>query len=58
MTLFEVDAAAQRITEEVKDQSANIIFGSTYDQKMEGKIRVSIVASGVTPSDVQEQSYY
>ena len=47
MTLFEVDKAAQKITEEVEDESANIIFGSAYDSSMEGKLRVSIVATGI-----------
>ena len=47
MTLFEVDKAAQKITEEVTDESANIIFGSAFDSSMEGQIRVSIVATGI-----------
>jgi len=46
MTLLEVDAAANRIREEV-DADANIIFGSTFDETMEGKIRVSVVATGI-----------
>jgi cell division protein FtsZ len=46
MTLFEVDEAANRIREEV-DADANIIFGSTFDEKMEGKMRVSVVATGI-----------
>ncbi len=46
MTLFEVDEAANRIREEV-DQEANIIFGSAFDQEMEGKVRVSVVATGI-----------
>jgi cell division protein FtsZ len=47
MTLYEVDQAAQRVTEEVEDDTANIIFGSAYDNSMEGSIRVSIVATGI-----------
>src|SRR3954470_4520161 len=47
-TLFEVDAAATRVREEV-DPDANIIFGSTFDQGMEGRGRVSVVATGITP---------
>ena len=43
MTLFEVDAAANRIREEV-DPDANIIFGSTFDESLEGRMRVSVVA--------------
>ena len=46
MTLFEVDEAANRIREEV-DPEANIIFGSTFDEKLEGKMRVSVVATGI-----------
>ena len=47
MTLFEVDAAAQHITKEIQDEDANIIFGSSFDPALEGKIRVSIVATGI-----------
>ena len=46
MTLFEVDEAANRIKEEV-DPNANIIFGSAFDQNLEGKLRVSVVATGI-----------
>ena len=46
MTLFEVDEAANRIREEV-DTDANIIFGSTFDEKLEGVMRVSVVATGI-----------
>ena len=46
MTLFEVDEAANRIREEV-DSDANIIFGSTFSDAMDGKMRVSVVATGI-----------
>lgn len=46
MTLFEADEAANRIKEEVED-NANIIFGTTFDKNLEGKIRVSVVATGI-----------
>jgi cell division protein FtsZ len=46
MTLFEVDEAATRIREEV-DPEANIIFGSTFDQSLNGRIRISVVATGI-----------
>ncbi|RED54120.1 cell division protein FtsZ [Aestuariispira insulae] len=46
MTLFEVDEAANRIREEV-DQNANIIFGSTFDENLNGSMRVSVVATGI-----------
>lgn len=51
MTLFEVDAAANRIREEVGNQSANIIFGSTFDGDLQGIIRVSVVATGIGGDD-------
>ena len=47
MTLFEVDNAAQLITQRVQNESANIIFGSAYDSSLEGSIRVSVVATGI-----------
>ena len=46
MTLFEVDEAANRIREEV-DSDANIIFGSTFSEEMNGLMRVSVVATGI-----------
>src|SRR5579864_3151862 len=46
MTLFEVDEAANRIREE-GDPDANIIFGSTFDEKLAGKMRISVVATGI-----------
>jgi len=46
MTLFEVDEAANRIREEV-DPDANIIFGSTFDDRLEGRMRISVVATGI-----------
>jgi cell division protein FtsZ len=46
MTLFEVDAAVNRIREEV-DPNANIIFGSTFSETMQGRMRVSVVATGI-----------
>lgn len=55
MTLHEVDQAAQRVTEEVEDETANIIFGSAYEASLAGpgengaggSLRVSIVATGI-----------
>jgi cell division protein FtsZ len=46
MTLYEVDEAANRIREEI-DGDANIIFGSTFNESMQGTIRVSVVATGI-----------
>jgi cell division protein FtsZ len=53
MTLFEVDEAANRIRDEV-DPDANIIFGSTFDQTLEGKIRISVVATGIDAQAVTQ----
>ncbi len=46
LTLFEVDEAATRIREEV-DPDANIILGATFDDSLEGVVRVSVVATGI-----------
>ena len=51
MTLFELDEAANEIRREV-DEDANIILGSTFDPELEGRVRVSVVAAGVTAQDV------
>ncbi|CAI9403239.1 Cell division protein FtsZ [Pleomorphomonas sp. T1.2MG-36] len=55
LTLFEVDEAATRIREEV-DSEANIILGATFDDTMEGMIRVSVVATGIEPELVRQES--
>jgi len=46
LMLFEVDEAATRIREEV-DEDANIIVGATFDESLEGIVRVSVVATGI-----------
>ena len=46
MTLYEVDEAANEIRNEV-DPDANIIVGSTFDEAMDGSVRVSVVATGI-----------
>jgi cell division protein FtsZ len=46
LMLFEVDEAATRIREEV-DEDANIIVGATFDETLEGIVRVSVVATGI-----------
>src|SRR5262245_59807749 len=53
MTLHEVDEAANRIREEV-DADANIIFGSTFDATMQGRMRVSVVATGIAAIATQQ----
>src|SRR3954467_10717169 len=46
MTLFEVHAAATRVREEVGPEAA-IVFGAVLDQALEGRVRVSVVATGI-----------
>jgi cell division protein FtsZ len=53
MTLFEVDEAANRIREEV-DPEANIIFGSTFEEGLSGKMRISVVATGIDAEGVSQ----
>jgi cell division protein FtsZ len=55
LTLFEVDEAANKIRTEV-DPEANIIVGSTFDEKLEGRMRVSVVATGIS-SEVKSQHF-
>lgn len=52
MTLFEADEACNRIRDEV-DPNANIIFGATFDDNIEGTMRVSIVATGIEKESQQ-----
>jgi cell division protein FtsZ len=54
LTLYEVDEAATRIREEV-DQDANIIVGATFDETLEGIIRVSVVATGIDNTGIMQQ---
>jgi cell division protein FtsZ len=57
MTLFEVDEAANRIRKEI-DPNANIIFGSALDKNIDGVIRVSLVATGIskTENSIKEEN--
>jgi cell division protein FtsZ len=55
LTLFELDEAANRIREEV-DPNANIIVGSTLDTELEGKMRVSVVATGIEAEEIMYPS--
>jgi cell division protein FtsZ len=50
LSLFEVDEAATRIREEA-DQDANIIVGASFDESLEGIVRVSVVATGIDNPD-------
>src|ERR1043166_3469188 len=56
LTLYEVDEAATRIREEV-DQEANIIVGATFDEGLDGIIRVSVVATGIDQVNVAAQPH-
>ncbi len=55
LTLFELDEAATRIREEV-DADANIILGATFDESLDGIIRVSVVATGIDKEMREEVS--
>lgn len=45
LTLHEVNAAAETIYE-IVDPNANIIFGAVIDEKMQGEVRVTVIATG------------
>jgi cell division protein FtsZ len=51
ITLYEVDEAANRIKQEV-DEEANIIYGTTCDERLEGVVRVSLVATGIDANSI------
>jgi len=51
MTLLEVDEAANAISEQV-DPEANIIFGAAFDPTLDGKVRVSVVATGMDGASI------
>ena len=55
MTLFELDEAANKIREKV-DPEANIIVGSTLDTSMEGRMRVSVVATGIDATESRAET--
>lgn len=55
LTLFEVDQAVSTVREQV-DEEANVLFGSATDPAMEGRIRVSVVATGIDIAHPQEQA--
>jgi cell division protein FtsZ len=46
ITLFEMDQAANRIREEV-DEEANIMVGMALDESLAGRMRISVVATGI-----------
>jgi cell division protein FtsZ len=54
LTLYEVDEAASRIRQEV-DEDANIILGATFDESLDGIVRVSVVATGIDrPAEMRD----
>ncbi len=53
MTLFEADLAVNTIKKEV-DANANIIFGSAFNENMKGKIRISVVATGIDEEEYKQ----
>lgn len=53
ITLFEADIAVNRIRQEV-DENATIIFGTAFKEDMQGQIRISVVATGIEVSDLEE----
>ncbi len=56
MTLFEADMAVNAIRKEV-DSNANIIFGSAFNENMKGKIRISVVATGIDVEEFKRESF-
>ena len=56
ITLYEVDEAANRIKQEV-DEKANIIYGTTCDERLEGVVRVSLVATGIDADSVTSNNH-
>jgi cell division protein FtsZ len=55
MTLFEADMAVNAIRKEV-DANANIIFGSAFNESMKGKIRISVVATGIDEEEFRRDA--
>jgi hypothetical protein len=55
MTLFEADMAVNAIKKEV-DSNANIIFGSAFNENMKGKIRISVVATGIDDEEFRRET--
>lgn len=55
MTLFEADMAVNAIKKEV-DSNANIIFGSAFNEDMKGKIRISVVATGIDTEEFKRDA--
>ena len=55
LTLLELNEAAKIIYEAV-DPDAQIIFGSVIDERMEGEVRITVVATGFTSTPSSRRS--
>ncbi|WP_446856308.1 MULTISPECIES: cell division protein FtsZ [unclassified Phormidesmis] len=55
LTLHEVNAAAE-IIYEVVDPNANIIFGAVIDERLQGEVRITVIATGFSPETQQQQA--
>ncbi|WP_027573875.1 cell division protein FtsZ [Bradyrhizobium sp. WSM1743] len=55
LMLYEVDEAATRIRDEA-DPDANIIVGASFDDRLDGIVRVSVVATGIDNLDPAPQA--
>jgi cell division protein FtsZ len=55
LTLHEVNAAAE-IIYEVVDPNANIIFGAVIDERLQGELRITVIATGFTGEPQVRQS--
>lgn len=53
LTLHEVNAAAE-IIYEVVDPNANIIFGAVIDERLQGEVRITVIATGFSPEAQQQ----
>ncbi|HIK39017.1 cell division protein FtsZ [Thermoleptolyngbya sp. M55_K2018_002] len=51
LTLHEVNAAAEIIYEAV-DPNANIIFGAVIDDRLQGEVQITVIATGFAPGEV------
>ena len=54
LTLHEVNAAAE-IIYEVVDSNANIIFGAVIDERLQGEVRITVIATGFSPEAQPQQ---
>lgn len=55
LSLHEVNTAAETIYE-IVDPNANIIFGAVIDEKMQGEVRITVIATGFTGEGAKKPS--